>query len=171
MGFLEVDAGPADGARAVPITRLGYNTTMNQVAARWFARLAVGSVFAVNVACALSFIFRPEYYTAGFELSGIPGKVTVQGYGILFLMWNVTYPAVILRPQAEKTLFLIILVQQAIGCVAETWMWLTLPGAHLALRATGLRFILFDGAGLVWMGVAYILLRLTGPRSGSLPRR
>jgi hypothetical protein len=34
-------------------------------------------------------------------------------------------------------------------------MWATLPPGHPALWATGLRFILFDGAGLVAMGLAF----------------
>ena len=54
--------------------------------------------------------------------------------------------------------FVVILAQQAIGLAGETWMWATLPPGHAALRATGLRFIAFDGAGLVGMGLAFWLL-------------
>jgi len=74
-------------------------------------------------------------------------------------MWNATYPLVILRPQAHTTLFLIIICQQAIGVVGETWLWLALPAGHAALAATGLRFIVFDGLGLLLMGLAFGLLR------------
>jgi hypothetical protein len=56
-------------------------------------------------------------------------------------------------------LFAVLLAQQAIGLVGESWLWLTLPPGHEALRITGLRFILFDGAGLVAMAIAYGLLR------------
>jgi hypothetical protein len=52
----------------------------------------------------------------------------------------------------------VLLVQQAIGLAGETWMWLTLPAGHAALWTTGLRFIAFDGAGLVGMGLVFWLL-------------
>jgi len=129
--------------------------------ATWFARLAVSFVFAVNLDCALAFIVQPEKYAPGFEISGLPGKVAVQGFGILFLMWNATYPLVILQPNKNRALYWIILSQQAIGVIGETWLWLQLPAGHAALAGTGLRFILFDGFGLVLMGTALLMLRLT----------
>ena len=52
-----------------------------------------------------------------------------------------------------------ILVQQAIGLLGELWMWLSLPAGHPTLLATGGRFILFDGLGLVLMGGAYYFLK------------
>lgn len=124
----------------------------------WLARAAVGLVFGVNVYCALVFIFQPERYAPGFEVSGVPGEIIVQGFGILFLMWNATYPPVILNPVGQQTLFGVILVQQLIGVVGETWMWTQLPEGHAALLQTGQRFILFDAAGLLIMGSAYFLL-------------
>ncbi|GAP13027.1 hypothetical protein LARV_00768 [Longilinea arvoryzae] len=127
--------------------------------ARWFARLAVATVFALNVSCALLFIFQPQNYTGGFEVSGVAGEAVVRGYGILFLMWNVPYLLVILQPQRHKTLFGVVLAQQAIGVLGESWMWLALPPGHAALSATGLRFIFFDGGGLIWMGAAFLGLR------------
>jgi hypothetical protein len=126
--------------------------------AAWLARLAVGFVFIINLSCAFAFILQPERYAPGFELSGLPGRVAVQGFGILFLMWNATYPPVLLHPARQKTLFSVILVQQFIGLAGETWLWLQLPNAHAALQATGLRFILFDGFGLILMGAAFIFL-------------
>ena len=125
----------------------------------WFVRCAVGLVFTLNVSCALAFILQPELYTAGFELEGRPGRVAVQAFGILFLMWNATYPPVLFRPQSQQTLFGIILIQQLIGLVGETWLWLILPSEHQALAATGLRFIIFDALGLVLMGIAFAWLR------------
>lgn len=130
----------------------------------WFARIAVGLVFAGNVACALAFVLQPDSYAAGFEITGVPGKTVVQGIGILFLMWNATYPPVILRPAAQSTLFAVVLVQQAIGVVGEIWLGLSLPAGHAALLDTGLRFLLFDGLGLALMGAAFVLLRVArGP--------
>ncbi|CAG0947911.1 hypothetical protein ANRL1_04700 [Anaerolineae bacterium] len=128
----------------------------------WLARIAVGIVFAVNVWCALVFIFDPGSYVGGFELNGLPGRIIIQGFGILFLMWNATYPPVIFDPRTQRTLFVIILIQQAIGVIGETWLWLSLPSGHSALAATALRFIVFDGIGLIAMGFAFVMLRHTG---------
>ncbi len=125
----------------------------------WLSRSAVAAVFLVNVGCAIDFLARPEIYAPGFEISGVAGRALVQGLGILFLMWNVTYPPVIIQPSTQRLLFTIILVQQAIGLVGETWLWANLPAGHEALRATGLRFIAFDGAGLLAMAGARALLR------------
>lgn len=131
------------------------------VLATWIARLTVGIVFFFNVTCALNFILQPGHYTWAFEVSGVPGRALVRGMGILFLMWNATYPPVLLSPNRHRTLFAVLLVQQAIGLAGESWMWVTLEAGHTALRATGLRFMLFDGAGLVAMGLAFALLAWT----------
>ena len=124
----------------------------------WLARAAVGSVWAVNLNAALSFLAQPERYAAGFELSGVAGEAVVQAIGILFLMWNATYPPVILQPRGHQALFRIVLIQQAIGVAGETWIWLRLPPGHPALWETGLRFIAFDGLGLLAMALAFALM-------------
>ena len=124
----------------------------------WLARLALIVVFCFNVSCALAFVARPEAYAPGFEVSGAVGEILVRGIGILFLMWNVTYPLAIWHPWRYRWLFLIIIAQQAIGLTGETWMLLTLPPGHAPLAATGLRFIAFDGGGLVAMLVTFALL-------------
>jgi len=128
----------------------------------WLARAVVGLVFFFNVTCAIPFIAWPDRYAPGFEVSGVPGQALVRGMGILFLMWNATYPPVLVRPEHNRTLFLVILAQQAIGLAGETWMWAALPAGHAVLRNTGLRFIAFDGAGLVGMGLVYWLLQRRG---------
>ncbi len=127
----------------------------------WLARLVLTVVFFFNVSCALAFIARPEAYAPGFEVSGIPGEALVRGMGFLFLMWNVTYPLAIWNPWRYRWLFLIIIVQQAIGLAGETWMLLTLPPGHTPLAATGRRFIAFDGGGFVAMLIAFTLMWLT----------
>jgi len=125
----------------------------NQNFATWFARGAVGLVFAINLSCALAFITFPENYAAGFELSGVPGVVVVRAFG--------TYPPVIHQPGRQLTLFQVILAQQVIGLAGESWMLFELPPGHLALQQTGLRFIFFDGLGLLLMAAAYVVLRRT----------
>jgi len=124
----------------------------------WLTRLVIGAVFFFNVTCALAFVARPDQYAPGFELQGVPGRVMVRGVGVLFLMWNATYPPVLVRPGQNRALFAVLLIQQAIGLAGETWMLATLPPGHDALRTTGLRFIAFDGVGLVGMGLLYWLL-------------
>ena len=124
----------------------------------WLARVALIVVFFFNVTCALAFVARPAAYAYGFEVSGVPGQALVRGIGILFLMWNVTYPLAILYPYRCRWLFVIIIVQQIIGLGGEAWMLLTLPPGHDALRATGYRFVVFDGGGLVAMAVAFGLM-------------
>ncbi|HIE37572.1 MAG TPA: hypothetical protein EYP77_00605 [Anaerolineae bacterium] len=131
---------------------------MNQQHARWLARLVVGAVFFFNVTCALAFIAQPDRYAGAFEVGGVPGRTLVRGMGILFLMWNATHPPVLARPARNRTLFAVVLVQQAVGLAGEVWMWATLPPGHAILQTTGWRFILFDGAGLVGMGIAFWLL-------------
>jgi len=124
----------------------------------WLARISAGLVFFFNVTCALQFVIWPARYAGAFELEGIAGRTLVRSIGVLFLMWNATYPLVLWRPDRQRTLLAIVLVQQAIGLAGETWMWVTLPTGHLRLQATGLRFILFDGAGLLLMSLAFGLL-------------
>ena len=128
----------------------------------WLARLALAVVFCFNVNCALVFIARPAVYAYGFEVSGVPGEALVRGVGILFLMWNVTYPLAIWNPHRYRWLFLIIIVQQVIGLIGETWMLLTLPPGHAVLARTGCRFIIFHGGGLVAMLVTFALMQLAG---------
>lgn len=126
----------------------------------WLARLALIVVFCFNVNCALAFIARPAAYAPGFEVNGVAGEALVRGMGILFLMWNVTYPLAIWNPYRYRWLFLIVIVQQAIGLAGETWMLLALPPGHATLATTGYHFILFDGGGLMAMLVTFILMHL-----------
>jgi hypothetical protein len=124
----------------------------------WLARFALAMVFFFNVTCALAFVVRPEAYMRGFEVSGIPGEIIVQGIGILFLMWNVTYPLAIWHPWRYRWLFVIVIAQQVIGFAGETWMLLTLPSGHTSLTVTGTRFAAFDGGGLAAMVITFALM-------------
>ncbi len=135
----------------------------------WLARLALIVVFSFNVSCALAFVARPAAYAPGFEVSGTVGEVLIRGIGILFLMWNVTYPLAIRGPWRYRWLFLIIIVQQAIGLTGETWMLLTLPPGHAPLAATGWNFVAFDGGGLVAMLLTFALMQWASKRVRSGP--
>jgi len=142
-------------------------------AAIWSARLALIVVFFFNISCALAFIARPLAYAPGFEVSGVAGEALIRGIGILFLMWNVTYPLAIWNPWRYRWLLLIVVVQQAIGLAGETWMLLTLPPGHPSLAATGWRFVAFDGGGLVAMLLtsAMMLMAHKQIKSGPVPPR
>jgi hypothetical protein len=118
----------------------------------------VGMVFILNISCAFAFINQPEKYMWGFEIGGVQGRLVVQALGILFLMWNTTYPLVIINPLKQKTLFGVVVLQQAIGFIGESWLMTTLPAGHQAIRLTVMRFIYFDGVGLILMGAAYYFL-------------
>ena len=123
--------------------------------ARWAVRIVFAAVFAVNVECALAFIANPGAYAGSYELAGVPGEAAVRGLGVAFLMWNVTYPAFIVRPEKWPVLGWVILAQQAVGLVGESLILAGLPAGHGVL-AVGIRlFIIFDAAGLVCMAAAF----------------
>lgn len=114
----------------------------------------------------------PESFVSGFQLSGVPGMVAVQGIGIAFLMWNATYPAFIVNPKRFKALGVVILAQQAIGLLGESVIFLGLmgvmpfvfpdiattiaDGSYAQLSESILRFIQFDAFGLIIMIVSFV---------------
>jgi hypothetical protein len=136
-----------------------------------FARLAVGAVFAMNVHSAVAFLAYPRRYAPGFELAGVAGEAAVRGLGVAFLMWNATYPLVIWHPRRHRVLFGIVLAQQAIGLLGESWIRATLPTGHATLAAGIERFILFDAVGLLVMLAAFAALGGDTGRAGQKPRR
>lgn len=123
------------------------------------ARLLVALVFVINVSCALFFVFDPASYAPAYELAGVSGQVAVQGIGVAFLMWNATYPPVIVSPRKHRALFGVVLAQQIIGLIGETWILLSIPVGHELLCASILRFIVFDAAGLVALVIALLITR------------
>lgn len=130
-------------------------------------RIAFALVFAVNVQCALSFIVWPEAYLSAYELQGVSGVVAVQGIGVAFLMWNVTYPFVIIDPRKYWIVARIVLVQQVVGLIGESYILWTLPAGHEVLGASIERFIAFDAAGFVLMALAMALVKAKKPSVGS----
>lgn len=120
-------------------------------------RVVFAAVFAVNVQCALSFVLTPSQFTAGFMLdgSGVVGDVAVAGLGVAFLMWNATYPAFIIAPARFRVLGWVVLAQQLIGLVGEVWLLGGLGPEYAVLRASLLRFAVFDGVGLVLMSAVF----------------
>ncbi len=131
----------------------------------WGARILISGVFIANLTAAVPFTLHPERFMHGFELAGLPGQVAIRSLGILFLMWNATFPPVILYPYRYRMLFSVMLIQQAIGLIGESYMWVTLPAVHANLSATGLRFILFDSIGLAALLIAYLITRKSQTQS------
>ena len=121
------------------------------------ARVGLSAVLLANMSAAIPYLARPAGYVAAFELSGAPGEVAVRGLGLLFLMWAVPFIPAIVHPVKYRIAFACVLAMQVIGLLGETLMLLGLPAGHAALRATGLRFIAFDGAGLGLLLIAYRL--------------
>lgn len=129
----------------------------------WIARSSVLVVFLLNVSCAIAFIVQPMGSAAAYGLSATEENgALVTGLGVAFLMWNATYPLVILNPVRHQTLYGVVLAQQLTGLIGESLILLRLCESGLAdgLMAHGIiRFIAFDGGGLVLMLAAFLLLR------------
>lgn len=125
----------------------------------FIARLLIAAVIFINLQAAILFILAPARYAHAFELSGIPGQTMVSAMGILFIMWNVPYTAALWHPVRNRVSLYEAVAMQTIGLVGETVLFLTLPGNHPILAATGLRFIAFDGFGLLALVAAVVLTR------------
>lgn len=117
-------------------------------------------VLVSNMSAAIPYVVRPADYAAAFELSGAPGEIAVRGFGLLFLMWAVPFVPAILHPVRHRVALTCVLAMQIIGLVGESLMLIGLPAGHGTLRATGLRFIAFDGAGLILLLIAHRLSRM-----------
>lgn len=125
---------------------------------RWLLRAFIAPVLVWNLSAAVPFILAPATYAPAFELAGVAGAVMVRGMGILFLMWNVPHTVALRDPERYRICVTVALMQQVIGLAGELFMALTLPPGHAALLATGLRFIAFDSAGLVLLGLTQSIL-------------
>lgn len=92
---------------------------------------------------------RPKLYMGGYELSGEVGRAVVVGYGILFFMWQVPYFFAVFDPVKQNISLISAVLMQTIGLVGESLLYRTIPLEHKVLRGSVMRFIIFDGAGLV----------------------
>ncbi|MGD8405520.1 MAG: hypothetical protein PVJ21_17820 [Anaerolineales bacterium] len=125
----------------------------------WLSRLLIAIVTAWNLQAALVFILWPERFAPGFELSGVPGAAAVRGTGILFVMWNVPYLVALWNPRKYRLALGIALVMQFIGLVGESLILFMLPEGHALLSTSIIRFIAFDGSGLLLLVAAFWLVR------------
>ena len=120
-------------------------------------RLLIFLVLAMNLQCAFAYIFNPLPFVSPFELTGEPGRVAVVGIGILFVMWQVPYVFALIHPLRNRRSLLEAVLMQAIGLLGETLLLRNIPSAHVTLRASILRFVIFDAAGLLLLIAANLL--------------
>jgi hypothetical protein len=118
-------------------------------------RLLIGIVVVWNLQAAFVFIFSPARFAGAYELSGVAGETAVRGFGILFLMWTLPYFAALADPVRHRLILVLCLLMQLTGFWGETWIYFTLPGGHPVLAESILRFIAFDGAGVVMLAIAW----------------
>lgn len=123
-----------------------------------FARILIGIVTLLNLQAAFQFMIWPSKYAPGFELGGSAGDAVIRGMGLLFLMWNIPYLFAVTDPVRRFVSLVEAVIMQAIGVFGESALLLTLKGEHPQIHASVLRFILFDGAGLVLLLIALTLV-------------
>ena len=123
----------------------------------------------MNLQAAVQFMFAPQNYTAGFEMSGVAGEAMMRGMGVLFLMWCVPYIFASIHPVKYHVALVSAVIMQFIGVVGESLILATIPGSHVMIHASVTRFILFDGGGLIVLLAALLLASLATRHSrGSL---
>ena len=125
----------------------------------WIGRVLIGVVFIVNVQSAILFLWQPEIYAPGFQLSGVEGLAAVRGIGLLFLMWNVPYFVALLDPVKHRVSLYEALLMQTIGVFGESLIYLSLPSGYATLQNSISRFILFDSLGLALLILAVLVTR------------
>jgi hypothetical protein len=124
----------------------------------WIARLLIGIVTAWNLQAAFAFFFFPGGFVSAYELSGTAGESAIRGFGLLFLMWNVPYVFAVKDPIRYHLALTFALLMQSIGLIGESYILFTLTADHILLRTSVLRFITFDGIGVLLLAVSWLLL-------------
>ncbi len=131
--------------------------TQNKI--RILASGLIGLVFVMNVQAGIDFYFNPGKYTAAYELSGIPGNVSVAGVGLLFLMWNVPYSFALWNPIKNKISLVQATIMQLMGVIGESALLYRFSATEHPLLASSIkRFVYFDSAGLFLLLIAIILV-------------
>ena len=124
----------------------------------WVSRAFIGFVFLINIQCALFFLVTPQRYVSGFELNGIQGIITIQGMGILFIMWNVPYLLAFVNPIRFRISLFEAFAMQFIGVVGESFLLSQIPARYTILSETLGRFVFFDGVGLLLLLISSALI-------------
>ena len=106
-------------------------------------------VLVINIQSAIVFLGAPQRFAPAYELTGIPGQSAIRGFAILFLMWNVPYCVALVNPIKYRISLYETIAMQTIGLVGEMIIFWTIPNEFTILRNSIIRFIIFDGGGLV----------------------
>ena len=114
-----------------------------------FARTLIGAVLIINLQSMLAFFLNPTKFAPAYELAGIPGQAAIRGFAVLFLMWNVPYIIALINPIKHRVSLYEAVAMQSIGLIGEILILRSLPIEHQILRDSILRFIIFDGSGLI----------------------
>ena len=125
----------------------------------WTSRLIILLVAAWNIQAGIVFLVSPRTFVSAYELSGAAGEAAVRGVGVLFLMWNVPYLFAAFDPIRYRLGLVFALWMQLTGLLGESTILSTLTMEHAVLRASILRFIAFDAAGLVLLVIAWLIIR------------
>ncbi|MBU1662583.1 MAG: hypothetical protein KKD28_14045 [Chloroflexi bacterium] len=115
----------------------------------WFGRALIGAVIFTNVQCAIAFLRSPTVYAPWYELQGAAGEAAIRGFGVLFLMWNVPYVVALIYPHKQRTSLYEAIIMQTIGIIGEAFILWWLPIEYTIARGSIVRFIIFDGGGLI----------------------
>jgi len=115
----------------------------------WLARTLIGIVFIINVQSAVVFFANPARFAPTYELTGVSGQAAIRGFAVLFIMWNVPYFVALINPIKYRVSLYEAIAMQIIGLTGESLILQSLPTEHTILRDSILRFIVFDGSGLV----------------------
>ena len=89
-----------------------------------------------------------------YELIGIPGTAAIQGFGVLFIMWNIPYVVAFLNPIKFHISHYEAIIMQMIGLIGESLIYYNIPSNYTILRNSISRFIIFDGAGFAALVIA-----------------
>lgn len=122
---------------------------------RGIVSFLIGIVFVLNFQAGIVFYTNPEKFTAAYQLSGIPGEISVAGVGLLFIMWNIPYAFALVNPIKNAISLLQAIIMQAIGVIGESLLLTRFPQNEFPILSNSiLRFIYFDGAGLILLLIA-----------------
>jgi len=122
------------------------------------SRVLIGLVLVMNLQCAFTYLLWPERYAAAFEMGGEIGEAMIRALGVLFVMWNVPYVVAVWNPDRYRIALYMAIAMQTIGLLGESWIYLVMPEVHAVARASILRFIIFDGLGLLALVAAALIV-------------
>lgn len=139
---------------------------LNKISSKKIASILIGIVFIINIQAGLDFYFNPQKFTAAYELSDIPGEISVAGVGLLFIMWNIPYLFALYNPIQFKISLIQANLMQLMGVLGETALLFRFSHIeHPNLANSIKRFIIFDSVGLLFLIVALLLVHFNKKNS------